>query len=128
MGQFCSLFFANALQYASRLTANLPARYTFPSAGQILEARRTVRDEEVANNEQHRSGSRRLCGRLWLGGRLQDPKKGRLQRQHRPEPYPIVGGRRRSEEHTSELQSQSNLVCRLLLEKKKKIISPDEHM
>src|SRR2546430_7875225 len=29
-------------------------------------------------------------------------------------------GRDRSEEHTSELQSQSNLVCRLLLEKKKK--------
>src|SRR2546430_17649970 len=30
----------------------------------------------------------------------------------------------RSEEHTSELQSQSNLVCRLLLEKKKKIQAP----
>src|SRR2546430_11904680 len=30
----------------------------------------------------------------------------------------------RSEEHTSELQSQSNLVCRLLLEKKKKKITP----
>src|SRR2546427_3608290 len=29
-------------------------------------------------------------------------------------------GVQRSEEHTSELQSQSNLVCRLLLEKKKK--------
>src|SRR2546427_5387460 len=29
---------------------------------------------------------------------------------------------KRSEEHTSELQSQSNLVCRLLLEKKKKKI------
>src|SRR2546427_12672999 len=29
------------------------------------------------------------------------------------------GARGRSEEHTSELQSQSNLVCRLLLEKKK---------
>src|SRR5256886_5159856 len=29
----------------------------------------------------------------------------------------------RSEEHTSELQSQSNLVCRLLLEKKKKLNS-----
>src|SRR2546430_4344709 len=28
---------------------------------------------------------------------------------------------RRSEEHTSELQSQSNLVCRLLLEKKNKL-------
>src|SRR5688572_31933357 len=31
-----------------------------------------------------------------------------------------IGGGQRSEEHTSELQSQSNLVCRLLLEKKKK--------
>src|SRR2546430_8517808 len=31
-------------------------------------------------------------------------------------------GRPRSEEHTSELQSQSNLVCRLLLEKKKTIV------
>src|SRR5438270_2344991 len=38
---------------------------------------------------------------------------------------PVYGARPlkrlRSEEHTSELQSQSNLVCRLLLEKKKKI-------
>src|SRR2546430_8600636 len=33
-----------------------------------------------------------------------------------------VRGRARSEEHTSELQSQSNLVCRLLLEKKKQTI------
>src|SRR2546430_9898874 len=30
----------------------------------------------------------------------------------------VHGARDRSEEHTSELQSQSNLVCRLLLEKK----------
>src|SRR2546427_13037485 len=41
-----------------------------------------------------------------------------------PRPRPQRGqaarGPRRSEEHTSELQSQSNLVCRLLLEKKKK--------
>src|SRR5688572_31584719 len=36
---------------------------------------------------------------------------------------------RRSEEHTSELQSQSNLVCRLLLEKKKttKTHTPHQH-
>src|SRR2546430_3984234 len=33
----------------------------------------------------------------------------------------VTQGPGRSEEHTSELQSQSNLVCRLLLEKKKKI-------
>src|SRR2546427_6618141 len=32
----------------------------------------------------------------------------------------IIIDNNRSEEHTSELQSQSNLVCRLLLEKKKK--------
>src|SRR2546427_2707012 len=31
----------------------------------------------------------------------------------------LLAARKRSEEHTSELQSQSNLVCRLLLEKKK---------
>src|SRR2546430_13028416 len=40
-----------------------------------------------------------------------------------PDPAKIPGasgrGDARSEEHTSELQSQSNLVCRLLLEKKK---------
>src|SRR5438034_3470783 len=33
---------------------------------------------------------------------------------------PGIGGTKRSEEHTSELQSHSDLVCRLLLEKKKK--------
>src|SRR5688572_31917550 len=37
--------------------------------------------------------------------------------------------RARSEEHTSELQSQSNLVCRLLLEKKKKNKNkPNQHV
>src|SRR5688572_32531064 len=45
----------------------------------------------------------------------------------------IRGGRpaariRRSEEHTSELQSQSNLVCRLLLEKKKKKKIQNSHL
>src|SRR2546427_5938070 len=36
-------------------------------------------------------------------------------------PVDAARARVRSEEHTSELQSQSNLVCRLLLEKKKKL-------
>src|SRR2546430_7140563 len=40
------------------------------------------------------------------------PPGRRRRRGHRGGPW------RRSEEHTSELQSQSNLVCRLLLEKK----------
>src|SRR5262249_60275469 len=48
--------------------------------------------------------------------------RGRLRRSEQPRP-PQGAGRRggcmRSEEHTSELQSLTNLVCRLLLEKKK---------
>src|SRR5256886_13628702 len=45
--------------------------------------------------------------------------------EHAADPARLQLGERevRSEEHTSELQSQSNLVCRLLLEKKKKIPS-----
>src|SRR2546427_6736209 len=48
-----------------------------------------------------RSDARRVRGRDSTHARRQEPQ------------------RVRSEEHTSELQSQSNLVCRLLLEKKK---------
>src|SRR5438270_12775790 len=55
----------------------------------------------------------------------------RLPNPHRPlDDDEILGSRcGRSEEHTSELQSQSNLVCRLLLEKKKKKekFSPKAH-
>src|SRR2546421_7900527 len=39
-------------------------------------------------------------------------------------PNTLLGGVDRSEEHTSELQSRSDLVCRLLLEKKKKTSRP----
>src|SRR2546427_732372 len=54
---------------------------------------------------------------------------GVLEASRRPSPpdprcisLPTAVGDRRSEEHTSELQSQSNLVCRLLLEKKKSTV------
>src|SRR5256885_6690966 len=40
---------------------------------------------------------------------------------------PWTSGCRRSEEHTSELQSPCNLVCRLLLEKKKNETDPDKN-
>src|SRR2546427_5596909 len=61
----------------------------------------------------------------------QDTRRPRLRRRGR-EPVQVPGGAvphlhgflrpqgRRSEEHTSEIQSQSKIVCRLLLEKKKK--------
>src|SRR6476619_7978481 len=48
-------------------------------------------------------------------------RAGRDPRQRRGPRDRAVPRRRRSEEHTSELQSLTNLVCRLLLEKKKKI-------
>src|SRR5688572_32022822 len=52
------------------------------------------------------------------------PRAVRPRRRSRRAPQPLRRGAAassgRSEEHTSELQSQSNLVCRLLLEKKKK--------
>src|SRR2546430_12830145 len=60
------------------------------------------------------SGARRLRSRYWLPNPPADCLPWYPSRRpglaHEPE---------RSEEHTSELQSQSNLVCRLLLEKKK---------
>src|SRR6476661_10874925 len=45
-----------------------------------------------------------------------------VHRRHHLVPRDVGWPVRRSEEHTSELQSHLNLVCRLLLEKKKKII------
>src|SRR5690606_40796900 len=39
---------------------------------------------------------------------------------------PLAEAAMRSEEHTSELQSRENLVCRLLLEKRKDLMSPDD--
>src|SRR3989442_12022019 len=54
----------------------------------------------------------------------EDALAGRAEREH---PVDAVPGEevdvRRSEEHTSELQSRPHLVCRLLLEKKKKYTS-----
>src|SRR5688572_32756429 len=56
----------------------------------------------------HLLAAGRASGPSW--GRYMDRDRGRDHERHRRVD--------RSEEHTSELQSQSNLVCRLLLEKK----------
>src|SRR2546430_12466316 len=58
-----------------------------------------------AHDHHHRGRSRERRHRRFQRLRLRDAERTR-------DPF-------RSEEHTSELQSQSNLVCRLLLEKKK---------
>src|SRR2546422_6350626 len=54
------------------------------------------------------------------GGGVSRAIPGRFLSQRRAGVRAVVG-RQRSEEHTSELQSRLHLVCRLLLEKKKKI-------
>src|SRR5256886_6383888 len=67
------------------------------------------RDEQGRHGEQ---GDRR--------GQRQPPDHGERQRALQLAPRPDAERQREDREHTSELQSQSNLVCRLLLEKKKK--------
>src|SRR2546421_8084093 len=52
----------------------------------------------------------------------QDQRRERDRAADRPaKEIPVMRNEKRSEEHTSELQSRSDLVCRLLLEKKKKL-------
>src|SRR5256886_13035407 len=79
--------------------------------------------------ENASSGVQRASGACTLGMRRRAQKAAGTRLQSRPQRVACHGihdtdrrlaRRSRSEEHTSELQSQSNLVCRLLLEKKKK--------
>src|SRR2546422_11715621 len=63
------------------------------------------------------------CVSHWPGGTLRDVLPAEQRRWRvRHEAAQSWPGERRSEEHTSELQSRLHLVCRLLLEKKKKAI------
>src|SRR3712207_7580349 len=61
---------------------------------------------------------RKLRLRLHRGGRHELEQKGRIPDHDLA--ARVLGQADRSEEHTSELQSRQYLVCRLLLEKKKK--------
>src|SRR5260370_22622761 len=66
-----------------------------------------------------------LLSRKARGGGRERPGRRACQRAHSAAlaeagQHRLHGGQLRSEEHTSELQSHLNLVCRLLLEKKKK--------
>src|SRR2546427_6522949 len=96
--------FCQALQNLARLDQSPPPRFG-------LRVARQIESQDV--NLAHQS-------RLLVPG--DPPAQRRVGR--RPALVPVenraVQRRERSEEHTSELQSQSNIVCRLLLEKKKK--------
>src|SRR2546422_5463241 len=68
---------------------------------------------ELQRLRQHGHGQGRGATRAGAG-----PGRARRSEQRFPRALPASGVR--SEEHTSELQSRLHLVCRLLLEKKKK--------
>src|SRR5688572_32627456 len=89
-----------------------PPRSTlFPYTTLFRSLRVVVREREQAHRASALDGLGDLALVLRREARAaarQDLAFGRQEAAHR------------SEEHTSELQSQSNLVCRLLLEKKKK--------
>src|SRR2546421_4109054 len=60
-------------------------------------------------------------GVIWGRPRFRKPRlEPHRPARNRPARSCVAESRVRSEEHTSELQSRSDLVCRLLLEKKKK--------
>src|SRR6266853_4596793 len=74
------------------------------------------------NRQSMQSGRSIQQHRMTLGYFLENvPDLRRLALNHLLCATHGVDVTKRSEEHTSELQSQSNLVCRLLLEKKKKM-------
>src|SRR3712207_8788171 len=85
-----------------------PYTTLFRSRGDRLRERRRrlPREQSFHQQHHHRPVERHLAGRRSVGSGRQRPCR--------------AGRRRRSEEHTSELQSRQYLVCRLLLEKKKK--------
>src|SRR5690606_41823524 len=76
-------------------------------ADQTLELAQRGPVQDRLDLGRRRTGRLQRDALLFLTSRIADPEL-----QHEPV---------RSEEHTSELQSRENLVCRLLLEKKKKM-------
>src|SRR5206468_8117453 len=133
------------LRVSSRLCARLAAREpaladrrrALRRRVQRLEPHRRVRRLPAGAGRALRLEPRRHLDRALDGpdaGRPQRLRRGGHRRSLRPALHPGLhggdgGGRlharlddrlARSEEHTSELQSRSDLVCRLLLEKKKK--------
>src|SRR5690349_23094792 len=100
-----SLLFTNATATTEIYTLSLPDALPIYLAG----VRRARRRHGVGAVENDAQGRGRVDG---LQQRIARQRRIDTRRPHRDDG--------RSEEHTSELQSRRDLVCRLLLEKKKK--------
>src|SRR5688572_32753139 len=104
----CSYFSLIVLYFFFFLMIRRPPRSTLFPYTTLFRSRSSARGTPR---------ERRSCSRGCRGSRC--TRRWRCRSSGLPRSW-------RSEEHTSELQSQSNLVCRLLLEKKKKNI-PEYH-
>src|SRR5205814_9973995 len=71
-------------------------------------------------NPPHKSHLCAACGTIWRPADVETEGVAAIQSKGQHDTW--IPPTRRSEEHTSELQSLRHLVCRLLLEKKKKKI------
>src|SRR5688572_31529608 len=104
----CSAGLGGGSSRIGSLAAGVP--FDVMRSDNLRECRFHSLEEEDAGHQQDARGGERK------------PKAEEIRRRRRAIQAAVdhVPIRLRSEEHTSELQSQSNLVCRLLLEKKKK--------
>src|SRR2546430_8263435 len=108
------------LRNAPTTTAGIPSRHGAANSkfsavvrthrALVLLAQRVVEATSDRRHKGHPRFRRRLCFSMIIG-LSSDADRGKSSAT-------------RSEEHTSELQSQSNLVCRLLLEKKRSQTAP----
>src|SRR5207253_10807869 len=99
-----------------RTRASIPSRYPQPTALYTLSLHDALPIYEHVGGAE--DWSRNLWGllafTLWYEHHVESP------RSFAPTQTSVGVAEPRSEEHTSELQSRGHLVCRLLLEKKKK--------
>src|SRR5690606_7453056 len=97
---------------ASALTGSVSVDFGFPDEGVLLPSNlRDTTDFEQVTGELRFSSNTEGAWQWLFGIFYADNSRDYAQRLPTP-------GYDRSEEHTSELQSRENLVCRLLLEKK----------
>src|SRR2546426_10518248 len=130
VGWACQRLYVMETRGGARHARSRRHRYLQQDAEQLSQMVQKVRRPRLHRASRHGTYRRLCCGDSGLSVPGRDPcslsgdeaaNQGRVaEDEGRPEGNGRLGRQRRSEEHTSELQSPCNLVCRLLLEKKKK--------